>query len=394
VDSQYLPKTYTVPFGSVAALKDRSAWVTTVSPKFAVNFVPLLGQQEMFKTLSLAYVPEFAVYRNLPTEDYDAQRLVSSIKGKEGSFSFGADNTFSYVDGSRMGPTYPSNYVTAYNVVAPRERRKQIQDKAGVFAQYDVGDFFIRPTASLIYYDMMTELMSKPTGYLNYEDRNDVNGGADAGYKFLPGVAATVGYRYGHQYQQQYNWSTNSSSSDYQRVLIGLEGKPWKWLEIRAQGGPDFRSYDPDSGAHVTPVGNKHMITYYGEASVTATITTNDSVAFKYKQWQWESSISMVPYFDSTYDLSYHRKITQKLGADLGAKLLTADYTTGDLAACRRDDWQYTFSAGLGYALSSHASVNLTYALDLGRNDEDNVENPSTRNYERQVVSLGATVKF
>jgi len=393
VDPKFYSSGYTVPAGSVAALQNRWSWVTTVSPKVGVNFAPLLGNQKALQTLSLAYAPDFVIYHDQSSESYDAHRFVAAIKGKTDALSFGLDDTFAYVDGSQMGPTYPRGFVTAYNVAAPRERRDQIQDRATVVFQYDWNQWFIRPTAALLDYDLMTEQLNL-TGYQNYEDRYDVNGGPDFGYKINPRLAVTLGYRYGHQYQQQFSFSPYSSSSDYQRALLGIEGKPWKWLEVKIQGGPDFRNYDPDTATHITPVNDRHMTTYYGEASLTATITPKDALTFKYKQWQWVSSVGKVPYFDCTYDLSYHRKLTDKLGLDLGGRLLTADYNSGNLAACRRNDWQYTVSSALGYAFNAHASVNLAYALDLGRNAQDGIANPDTRDYDHQLVSLAALFKF
>ena len=107
----------------------------------------------------------------------------------------------------------------------------------------------------------------------------------------------------------------NSSPNDYQRVLLGLEGRPWKWLEVKIQGGPDFRSYEGDSATHITPVNDLNPVKYYGEALLIAKLTAADTLTFKYKQWQWLSTLGKVPYFDSTYDLSYHRKLTSKLGS-------------------------------------------------------------------------------
>ena len=92
--------------------------------------------------------------------------------------------------------------------------------------------------------------------------------------------------------------------------------------------------------------------------------------------------------------MNYHRKLTDKLGLDLGGRLLTADYNSGNLAACKRNDWQYTVSATLGYAFNAHASLNLAYALDLGRNAQDGIVNPDTRDYDHQLVSLAALFKF
>jgi hypothetical protein len=393
VDQKYLPASYNVPAGSVAALKDLGSWVTTVSPKIGFNFAPLLGDERVLQTLALTYAPDFAIYHDQASESYDAHRFVTAIKGGTGGLACGVDDTFTYVHGSDYGPTYPGGFVSAYNTAADRERREQIQNRANITIQYDCNQWFIRPTTSWLYYDFMTRQINV-TGYQNYSDRYDINGGADAGYKTLSKLAVTLGYRYGHQYQQQFSFSPYSSSSDYQRVLVGLEGSPWKWLTLKIQGGPDFRDYAGDTATHITPVTDKHKITYYGESLVTATITSKDTLAFKYKQWQWVSSTGKIPYFESCYDLSYHRKLTQELGLDLGGRLLSSDYNSGNLPMCKRDDWQYTVSAGVGYAFNPHLNVNLAYSLDLGRNEEAGVVNAPTREYNHQLVSLGAQYKF
>ena len=382
------PTSFTVPAGSVAALENRASWVTTVSPKLGVNLAPLFGDQKVLQALSFAYAPDFAIYHDQPIESYDAHRFTTAIKAKADAFSFNLDNGFTYIHGSQVAPFYPGAFYSAWGIVAPRERREQIQDRAAVSLQYDQENWFIRPAASLLYYDLMTEQQNIP-GYLNFSDRYDVNGGADFGYKVEPQLALTLGYRYGHQYQEQFSFTPYSSSSDYQRVLVGLEGKPWKWLDIKFQGGPDFRSY-----AGTTPVNNLHPVTYYGEGTFAATLTDKDALAFKYKQFRWVSCLGKVPYIDSQYDLSYHRKLTSQLGLDLGAKLLSADYSIGNLPSCQRDDLQYTVSAGVNYTFNTHISANLAYSRDMGRNTQDGVVNQQTREYDRDLVSLGAILKF
>jgi hypothetical protein len=393
VDAKYLPKTYTVPPGSVAALENMSSWITTVSPRVAVDFSPLLGSQSNVQTLSLAYAPDFVTYHDASSESYDAQRAISALKAKWGAFSVSLDNAFTYVDGSSTGPFYPGNLFNADMNSVVRERREQIQDKAAIALQYDWDQFFFRPVASLTYYDLMTTLYDA-SGYQNYASRYDVNGGADIGYRVCPDVAFTLGYRYGHQYQQQFSFSPYSSPSDYQRVLVGMEGHPWKWLTVRISGGPDFRVYPGDTADHITPVNDHHPIKPYGEASLIAALTGKDTITFKFKEWQWVSSIGKVPYLETTYDLNYHRKVTEKLGFDLGGKILSSDYTSGNLSTCVRNDWDYQAIAGVGYAFNSHVSVNLAYTLELGDNMADDVVNPDTRSYIRNVVSLGAVFKF
>jgi opacity protein-like surface antigen len=392
-DPALLPAKYPLPAGSPAALRNVSSWVTTVSPKFGVNLAPLLSDQALLQVLSFGYAPDFVFYHDASVEDYDAHRFATTVKGKADPFSFNLENSFNYIDGSSVAPTYPGGFLNAEGIAAPRERREQVQDRSAVSLRYDAPKWFVRPTASLLYYDLMTE-QHNVTGYQNYSDRYDVNGGLDFGYKLTAPLAVTLGYRYGHQGQEQFSFTPYSTPSDYHRVLVGLEGKPLKWLDVKMQAGPDFRGYPSDTATHITPVNDKDPVKYYGEASLAATITPNDLVTFKYRQFQWVSSLGKVPYFDSNFDLTYHRKITEKLGLDLGGRALGADYTSGNIASCVRNDWQYTVSAGLAYTFSSHVSANLTYVHDFGLSAQDDILNPETRAFDRNLVSAGAVVKF
>lgn len=393
VNPGYYGSAYTIPPGSVKAGENAWSMVRTISPRVGVNFLPWLGGAPWLKTASLAYAPDVVRFSEQPSENYSAHRVVAALHAKGDDWAFTGDNVFACIDGNNFSPTYPGGYVTAWNSVAPRERRAQYQDRASVSLQYDVNQWFFRPTASLLYYDLRTARINA-LGYQNYINRYDVNGGADGGYQLTPGLAATLGYRYGYQYQQQLAWSPFDSTGTYQRVLLGMEGKPCSWLEGKILAGPEFHQYDSDSSTHITPVSDLNLLTYYGEASLAATLSPQDALTFKYKQWQWVSSVGKVPYFDSSYDLNYHRKLTSQLGLDLGGRLLEADYNSGNLSACRRNDLQYTVSAGLGYALNTHVSLSCAYQLDLGRNAQDNIPNPETREYERNLVTLGAQCKF
>ena len=380
------------PAGSVVALKNCYSWITTVSPKVGVNFSPAIDATNL-SALSLAYAPDVAVYHDQTSESYTAHRVLASVKAKMDPATFSADNIFTYIDGNGMGPFYPGNLYSAFATTADRERRRQIQERANVSVQFDQEKWFVRPTTSLLYYNLMTEQLNVP-GYQNYCDRYDVNGGADFGYKTTPQLALTLGYRYGHQYQQQYSFSPYSSSSDYQRVLVGIEGNPWKWLSLKIQGGPDFRSYQGDSDTHTTPVNDLHPVTYFCEALITATFAPDNTLTFKNKSWQWVSGSGKVPYFDSAYELSWHRKLMDKLTLDLGERILDWNFSSGNLPACKREDLQFTTTAGLNYAINSHINVTLAGVLNWGRNAESNIANPGARQFNQQLISLGTQWKF
>ena len=108
----------------------------------------------------------------------------------------------------------------------------------------------------------MTKQLSTTTysGYQNYVDRYDLNGGGDIGYKVVTNLAFTLGYRIGEQHQDTLSKSIDkygqTSSSDYQRLLVGFEGKPFNWLAAKFQAGPDFRQY-----SDAAPVRNESPVT-------------------------------------------------------------------------------------------------------------------------------------
>ena len=376
----------TNPKTNVYTLTTQDSWVTTISPKIGIDFVPLLGDQKLFKTLAIGYAGDYALYTNDSTETNYAHRFSTAIKGGAGDFKFSLENVFAYIDGSKTAPTYPGGYRSAYATAIPRERRNQEQDRSKIFVIYTNGNFFIRPIASLLYYNLNTDrldpnLTSTPNGYQNYANRSDVNGGFDVGYNVIPKLAATVGYRYGSQYQQQFSWvgtgasaANNakhipySSSSTYNRVLFGAEGQPAKWLAIQFQLGPDFRSYEANTSTHITPVNTMSPVVFYGDATVTADITSKDKLAFLFKDWRWVSSTGLIPYQDISYNLTYTRKITDKLSASLQTIAAESNYTCAQGTNGMRDDWMFTVSPGLKYTFNSHFSVSISYAANWGVN--------------------------
>jgi hypothetical protein len=391
------------PDGGVLAQKNQSSWLTTVSPKVGFNFAPLLGNQSVLKALILSYAGDYVLYQDAATESHNDHRIGTEVRGQTGDFSFRLVNAFTAIEGAKFGPSYPAG-LNAYNTSILRERREQEQDRSTITLKYDQAHWFVRPTAALLFYNLDTAQLPAATykGYQNYSSRYDVNGGLDFGYKVEKNLAVTLGYRDGAQYQQAFPLAVDkyaqSASSDYQRVLAGLEGQPFSWLDIKIQGGPDFRRY-----AATAPVNDDNLTTYYGEAQVTATLSAHDLLGFNYRQWQWVSSIGEVPYFDSTYDLSYKHIFNQKLSGSLGARLLSSDYTSGDVlsgavadpakATKTRDDLMYTFSAGVQYAFTANLSAQLGYAYDLGRNAQPGISDAG-RVFNHQLISLGVTFAF
>ncbi len=369
-------------------IANRGSFGTSITPKLDFNFVPLLGlskDDKSIQTLSLSYAPEIVNYEAESSEDYTAHRFSGQIAGSLAPFSYDLSNNLNYIDGNRDTVQYTT--LSAFATVATRERREQINDKGKFSLRYDLGDWFLRPVASWCYFDMLTREQYGVgcQGWQNYEDRYDVNGGVDVGYQLTPTFAMTAGYRYGHNYEGIFPWSGVNSSNDYQRVLGGLEGRPWKWLKIEVQCGPDFREYGPS----VQPGHDRNDTKLFVDGSATISLTSVDTLSLKVKQWEFVSCVGTASYYDVLYELSYRRKLCSNLTGTAGFQALDWHY---DIPTSR-DDWEFVYSIGLQYDLNKHFSLLADYTFSHGANGN---ELPASvgREFDRQVVSFGVKSKF
>jgi hypothetical protein len=365
-------------------LSNRDSAITTFMPKIEVNFSKLIEwdkeDEKLLDTLSLAYAPEFALYHGDEQESFKKHNITNKFKGKSGKLSYSADNTFTYVDGSRDSVIYPT--LNAFSNGAPRERRNQIQDRANVTFKYDFTEHcFIRPTASLLYYDLLTKHQNV-AGHQNFIDRYDVNGGADFGYNINKDLAFITGYRFGAQDHDHTAFTTVNQSSTYHRALVGLEGKIVKWLKISTLVGPDFRNYTQTSS-----VGDSTRL--YAEGKVEAEATSKDKFMFETKVWQWVSSTGTSSYLDNSYTFTYQRKFTDDLKGSVGFKIWNLDYDNPTL----RDDTLYVFPVSLSYAINKNMDVTAEYQHSWGENNVDS-GNPQGREFDRHIASLAFKVKL
>ena len=412
--SRYYPA-YVVYPGSVLAEKNHAVFFEMFTPKVATDFAKIMGEDSLVKKLAFSYAPDFVAYNGAPSEDYIAHRLVAAIILKCDDLTFQLDEAFTDIEGSKYGPTFPGKYYSAYGQPFDRERRAQLQDRTTVSLTYDQPSWFIRPTASLLGYDMHTDLLPViPTssGYLNYPDRFDLNGGADLGYKLDKELAVTLGYRAGEQYQQRLpptidtTLQGQTADNDYQRILLGIEGKLTTWLSGKVQAGPDFRHYGASA-----PVRDSNPVTWYGEGALTATASKDDTITLTYRRWRWVSSTAYVPDDESNYELTYKHRFNDQWSAKLGFRAQCADYSCGEAwtAASHnpatattnfRNDWLFTPSAGVQYDITTSLSLDLAYAANLGRNEQDRanlaaLQLPTTmRQFDEQIISMGAKYKF
>ena len=404
---RYLPPVYTIPADGVAALKNQYSWITTVSPKIGLELAPLLGNNGVLRSLTLGYAADFVTFHDAPSENYDVHRLAAGVRLASDDLTFQADNLCTYMDGGRIAASYPGVglYSAFVSDQATRDRRAQALDRASASLQYDQPAWFVRGVGALVNCNYLTHQYPSAiySGYMNYVDRYDVNVGGDFGYKLATNLAITASCRIGRQHQDLLPVGIDpyqqSSSCEYQRFLLGVEGLPCDWLTVRIQAGPDFRDY-----AASAPVRHDKPVTFYEESSLEVRVTPDNILSFTSWQCRWVASSGKIPYDGRSFALNYLRKVTDALSLKAGVRAIRYAYhcalsysaglsTPATAPANGRDDWDLIESVGATYAVTSRFSIDLNYAASFGRN-ADGTALADTRNFNDQIVSLGATLRF
>jgi hypothetical protein len=330
-------------------------------------------------TLSVIYNPIRAQFHNEPGESFWDHRVNADVTLNAGRWAVTMSHLVRQIDGEDQLPLYlEPGGIPATGAPAVRDRRDQTFYRGMLKAQYSAESWFFRPIATGYVQDFHIEHLQE-LGYCNFVDRSDMNVGADAGWKVMPGTFATLGYRVGHQSQDTIFDSPVQYANDYQRVLAGVEGRPEKWVKLAVQVGPDFRSFNDD----VPETFDRRQVVLYCDASVTIMPTAEDEVALSVKQFEQPGAGGRSVYVDTTYGVTYKRKLTKALTWTVGGKAYNTDF---EYPAKKRDDWVYTAESGLTYKLDAHWTLEAGALYEAGRSEVVETEG---REYDRTMVFVG-----
>jgi hypothetical protein len=301
-------------------------------------------------------------------------------------------NSVTYIDGSDEGLTFGviQNGVTngppAIGGIPIRDRRDALIYRNSFGAFHKHGNWFFRPAVSSYIHDFRTELRNSAQYpfYVNYVDRNDFNLGVDGGYKAFKDGYVFLAYRCGWQHENELPpGNPNDYSNDYQRLLLGFEGKVTDWLKINLFVGPDWRNFN-----HHTPAGfDPDPVKVFIDGQAVITLTEADSVTVTVKRYEQPAFGSPSAYEDITYDVAWRHRFNDKLTALAGFKAYGGDWA----APVMREDWIFTPSAGLSYVHDKHFSADLAYSYDWV---DSRVPNTEGREFTRHIVSVGVKYNF
>jgi hypothetical protein len=394
-----------VYYSNVPPLANQDSMVSTISPKFDINFVPLLDAKDVgMEKLTLSYNPVISYYHAETGENNTAHNIGNQIKGKADDFSYDLTSLLTVVDGSNVALAFPNGYNTISANAQTRNRRAQTDEVGKLSLRYELNDkWFVRTVAQTLYQDFSTRFMSTAAvpGYLNYIDRYDVNVGPDIGYKAYKDFAVALGYRAGHQGQSVFasnnqNSATQaggSNNNNYQRVLVGLEGAPWKWLKLDVSAGPDFRHYGND----IPVKEDRNFNRIYSDSKITFLPTAEDTITLLIRQSQWLSSTSISTCEDETFRFGYKRQWTKDFSAEVFAQLSDSNYDSNPaIATANRDDNVATFGLNLVYKLNKNITFDLGYQAERGGSaymPNSPICNAG-RDYTRHLVGFGTKYSF
>ena len=362
-------------------LARKNSMVSSFTPTLTLGF----QKTPAFKA-TLSYAPEVVYYHSYASEDYVAHRANLSLSGKSGDTAWELSSAIVGIDGNDRGVTFltaQGGDIPAIGGVPLRDRRTAIIYRNGVKLTQTLGKWFVRPVFTSYVHDFKTQ-QSSVTGYENYIDRYDVNGGLDVGFEVRKKTWVTLGYRYGYQHQGDKLNVPSPYSSYYHRILAGVEGTPTSWLKLSVQAGPDLRDF---TSGDLPASFQKSDLLWYVDASAALTLGKHDTVTLLLTRYEQPSYASQSVYEDVVYSIGWKHQFNDKLAATLGMKIYEGNWQRPAL----RDDWIYTPSAGVSYAFNKHFSVDLAYSYDAVRSE---VPNTSGREFTRNLVSLGGKYSF
>lgn len=374
------------PPGQSWAPAYRSSWVTSAQPVVGVSY----QAGAAFKA-TVNYAGDYSYYTGASTENNLANKGTVNFGGKLGETTWELANLLTYIDGSDLGLFFDPALggPPAAGGVPIRDRRDAFVDRNILKVAIPAGNWVFRPTASFYVHDFLTQqhTVAEGTqwrGYQSYIDRNETAGGLDVGYKALRNAFLLVGYRYGRQNQEQLVNVSSPYDNNFQRVLVGVDGKIAPWLSTTLLLGPDFRTFP---SASLPPGVASSETTFFCDAAITVAPGKNDSVVVTARMFQQPSFGSLAMYDDITCEAGWKHRFSPKLLASVGFRAYCTDF----LLPARRVDWILTPTAVIAYAFDKHLTAEASYFHDSSFSDYANTPN---RIYDRNVIALGLKYVF
>ncbi|MCC5806846.1 MAG: hypothetical protein JJU00_11020 [Opitutales bacterium] len=327
---------------------------------------------------SLTYAGEAAFFLDENGEDH-ARHTVTLRYAEAGRFLLQSATT--RVQGPRDAVLFADGR-NAWATTLVRERRDQWQNRTRVEGTVRRGDFFVRPSASLVYFDLDSRVRTGVPGYDNWTNRFDLQGGLDLGRELESGEIY-VGWHRGRQHQGDQGGRPTTRSNKYHRLFLGFSGTPTEALTLDAEAGPSFHRYDDPAS-----VGPSAIDAWYVNVRARLRISDQDTVTANASMSKAVASTGLLSSEVRSFGAAYTRQWDDgsQLRVHGGARGLVYD---GSLVK----DWIY--SAGIGWArdLGENLRLNLDLVREEGRDDRDGPA-VAAREFTRTIASARLDYRF
>ncbi len=385
-DNVFLQDRSAILPGVTGAVPNRAgSWVARASLALETGW-----QASPALQFNAGYSPELVRYEAYSSEHHDNHRLLLSLLGKQGAWSYQLKGSLLYVDGAETSPIFgQAGGGPAIGGVPVRDRRDQINTKLGgqLTRTFDGG--FLRAAGDLCVNDYHTRHVSTALvpGYANYVDRSEWSTGLDAGRFVAKEFALVAGVRVGEQRQADLLGVSHNYSNTLTRFLVGVEGRPRSDLLLRIVGGPDLRHF----GDAAAPGFDRTRTTRYVEASAIWTPSATDTVTFTGKDYLWLSGGGRCAYHHTGSNLRWDHTFNAVWSMAVLADVQVGDSRDYGASAVHRLDWIYTGTLGVTRTLGSKTKLDLELLREWG---ESAIADKPGREYTRWIATVGVRRVF
>lgn len=334
-------------------------------------------------SLAINSSAEAVTFASATAENYRTYKLGATAGGRAGSTVWSAQTTTTRIDGGDEGPIFGcTGGATALGGIPLRDRRSALVERTRLKLTHSLGTWFVRPSASFYVHDFLTH-QSPRAGYLNYVDRREYLAGAEVGREISPHTRFIAGAFAGRQDQFKLHGIDSPYDSWLRRFVLGLEGNPAPWLQLNLLGGPETRRF-----SRGTPVGfDRDRVLLWLDCEATITVGPRDALTAVVRRFEQPAFTSQSVYEDITYEVTWRRKLTDRLTFATGFKAYGGDWP----GPATREDWIFTPSAGLRYAANPRWLVDVSY---LAESAESRLPATPGREYRRQIASVSTQLTF
>ena len=388
-----LAATVSERFDSNVMLQDRGPVQHIES--FVTSVQPVLGASLPFSgawpgSLSLQYAPDFAFFHERDEESYLRHTGLFRLEGKSPAFRATAQVRAQYTDGSTEGPIWGTpdepGTTPALGASEVRYRRRNFYWQSPLEARYDRERWWARGVFEARLWDIMTEDRIVPGSvYQNYVDRTDVVGGPELGLKLAPGFESGVGYRFGHQDQEQHPFAEPYTyQNDFHRVVGVITASPLSQVKVGGEAGPSFHQFNPSS---LPPDAKPDETLFYYSLNLTVQLATNTVLRGQAYQHLLPSTAGRAAFQNIRATGTLEHRWRPDLRTSFRFDLQEYDMVRG----LDTRDQVFTPEVRLDYTFSHRFTLGAWYAYEWADNLDPGT---SGREYERNVVGVSLKASY